>query len=1000
MHSLQILDAGETFLRTLDPRPHVLGTAAGADIQLSGEGLRETHARLSPEGGAWRIESLSGEADLLVNGEARTAADLQLGDRVELGTSVLVLGKQVPRPATAKDVLQRQEGARHRGPQKRASSGRGAFVTVVAIAVMSVGALAWWAREEAQRRFPEVEAEQIKVARKRGDFDEALQVIRRLEATWAEARPERLRQLGDAKQQVLETQAAFDELYTEMMARVGQASYLEQLKKIQQLRKSGNRVVAEAANLLSSNLKEYRLQALSELRESALRVGVQVPESKPEAPVPVDVPDWFAARKQQVEEHLQNKEYMAGMDLCRASFAALPDAQAKEMVGLLHDLREAARAEARELTAKAFALEQSGEVHAAVALLQRHAHRYPRRGELSLLRRELERYEAQAGIQGLSEEQLAARRPKRAAPVPAKPVQPPKSQPQPQPQPEAGEVGNLDTEPGPELDLRPKKTGMGRLDRSAIRKTEAEVASLLQQGELKAAIEQLETAAEDFAGNEDRLNRYLLSRAADLRLVERAITAALNSGRKPSSLPLDFGRQSAWLLGLEGMLVKVKLDKEEREFAWTSLPFAAAAKLAEVYKLSASDSLGIVVLGYLADEQAEAEKLLVKLLGRDPQIKPQLTALISRGRGEVVDERGYVLVDGRFVARRFVAVSALAKKFERELARVLKKDEAARDEVLGQLRASGEEGAEDALILAFKRQLDEALRRLQRHPVRRRLDELEEKRQALDAARTHAKALIYDTKTYFYPYKPPAVSGARHSEYQKVQKEVDIRVAAVRKLWLDKSSYKLAASLREQVGGALWMGAQLEAMSELAPAGSQRLAWLRAIPPVANLNLRNFCRSEAEVRRLREWMDIEIYNEEIEEHLKPGEIDQLRITNSYRLMFGHRPLAMNLKAHKAAQGHAEEMAELGYFSHRSPTPGRSTPYDRMRLADYNDGISENIAGNPSAAGAHYGWTHSSGHHRNLLHPAHTEVGIGNSGRLWVQNFGRGSGYREHEAFPR
>ena len=95
---------------------------------------------------------------------------------------------------------------------------------------------------------------------------------------------------------------------------------------------------------------------------------------------------------------------------------------------------------------------------------------------------------------------------------------------------------------------------------------------------------------------------------------------------------------------------------------------------------------------------------------------------------------------------------------------------------------------------------------------------------------------------------------------------------------------------------------------------------------------------------------------------------------------------------------AEEMSKLGYFAHQSPTPGRTTPYDRMRLAGYDKGASENIALVDGAQGAHDAWSQSSGHHRNLLDPGHHEAGIGNDGRYWVQNFGRGTVYLESVAW--
>jgi uncharacterized protein YkwD len=48
-------------------------------------------------------------------------------------------------------------------------------------------------------------------------------------------------------------------------------------------------------------------------------------------------------------------------------------------------------------------------------------------------------------------------------------------------------------------------------------------------------------------------------------------------------------------------------------------------------------------------------------------------------------------------------------------------------------------------------------------------------------------------------------------------------------------------------------------------------------------------------------------------------------------------------------------------------------------------------GSSDAQGAHNGWIHSSGHHRNILMPGWSEMGTGQSGRYWTQNFGFASG---------
>jgi uncharacterized protein YkwD len=84
------------------------------------------------------------------------------------------------------------------------------------------------------------------------------------------------------------------------------------------------------------------------------------------------------------------------------------------------------------------------------------------------------------------------------------------------------------------------------------------------------------------------------------------------------------------------------------------------------------------------------------------------------------------------------------------------------------------------------------------------------------------------------------------------------------------------------------------------------------------------------------------------------------------------------------------MGRLGYFSHFSPIPERKTPDLRAKIEGYKgSAISENIhRGRGTPEGAHDGWIHSSGHHRNLLRRFWTEMGTGRSGNIWTQNFGR------------
>jgi uncharacterized protein YkwD len=127
-----------------------------------------------------------------------------------------------------------------------------------------------------------------------------------------------------------------------------------------------------------------------------------------------------------------------------------------------------------------------------------------------------------------------------------------------------------------------------------------------------------------------------------------------------------------------------------------------------------------------------------------------------------------------------------------------------------------------------------------------------------------------------------------------------------------------------------------------------------------------------------------------------AEQEQVRITNRYRRLMGRRAVAWNPRIQVAAQGHSEYMANTGDFGHfEQGDPTRRSPFDRMKLAGYPRGVSENCAmvgGDPQAA--HDGWLHSSGHHRNILMAAHREMASANASNYWTQNFGADTSFQK------
>ncbi|GIW70522.1 MAG: hypothetical protein KatS3mg102_0064 [Planctomycetota bacterium] len=118
------------------------------------------------------------------------------------------------------------------------------------------------------------------------------------------------------------------------------------------------------------------------------------------------------------------------------------------------------------------------------------------------------------------------------------------------------------------------------------------------------------------------------------------------------------------------------------------------------------------------------------------------------------------------------------------------------------------------------------------------------------------------------------------------------------------------------------------------------------------------------------------------------EVEQVRITNEYRMLMGLHALEIDPRLIESARGHSEEMTRLGYFAHESPVPERRTPSMRAQLAGYPGGVAENISqGSPTPQATHEAWYNSSGHHRNILGASHQAMGAGLDGMHWTQNFG-------------
>lgn len=107
----------------------------------------------------------------------------------------------------------------------------------------------------------------------------------------------------------------------------------------------------------------------------------------------------------------------------------------------------------------------------------------------------------------------------------------------------------------------------------------------------------------------------------------------------------------------------------------------------------------------------------------------------------------------------------------------------------------------------------------------------------------------------------------------------------------------------------------------------------------------------------------------------------LKETNAARARFGLAPLQAHEGLARAARGHAQEMARLGFFSHSGPNPESATLEHRLARA----GVASTTAGEnlallrgqqDLAEAAVEGWLQSPPHRAALLNGDYTHVGFG------------------------
>jgi len=111
------------------------------------------------------------------------------------------------------------------------------------------------------------------------------------------------------------------------------------------------------------------------------------------------------------------------------------------------------------------------------------------------------------------------------------------------------------------------------------------------------------------------------------------------------------------------------------------------------------------------------------------------------------------------------------------------------------------------------------------------------------------------------------------------------------------------------------------------------------------------------------------------------------LLNNVRVKNGAGAVTLNAQLDAAAQMHAQDMLDNGYFAHEGLDG--SSAGDRITMAGYDwRTYGENIARDyRTSEGVMTGWTNSQGHHENNVNPNFEEYGLGyaqdGSGTRWV-----------------
>ncbi|MDH3592313.1 MAG: CAP domain-containing protein, partial [Planctomycetota bacterium] len=443
-------------------------------------------------------------------------------------------------------------------------------------------------------------------------------------------------------------------------------------------------------------------------------------------------------------------------------------------------------------------------------------------------------------------------------------------------------------------------------------------------------------------------------------------------------LPDKKGRGAATAADAAGLTATNRKGESVR-VPWALLPAKAFPKL---FKQAGFDKPLRLATAVFCDEEeldVEARRRYV-LFFKSEQAPTTLTRILARRRGVKAPAEGFELFRNNLVTRatkeRVLLLERIEKLGDQARAQNGKRRRAAWTEL-----ASLGAPAVETLTLTLTERRKVVTEELQKSSAFKPTRFAMRLGNPLREARKNALAFIRDPKLYPYPNKT-----------KESQERAEKLVQKVRDIWDHPYQALLKASAK-----ATELDTELQELDDrLAKVDPLAVpAYEGAVESVEKgLDVRMIAIDGRDKDRIDYNVTIETYNRDLPDTTADAEERaNVHAVNRYRWMMGLRSVKIDERLVRAARKHSIEMRQLSYFAHDSPTPHLRSPTHRARREGYPGGVAENIArGASSGVQAFEQWFGSSGHHRNMLSPGHTELGCGAAmHHWWTQKFGRATG---------